>query len=62
MRVKDCMCGEVCWVKPDTKVDEIAKIMNQNLLFQKPLNIPPWLHYIFLFHVALHNSEQKYMP
>ena len=30
MRVKDCMCGEVCWVKPDTKVSEIAKIMNQN--------------------------------
>ena len=30
MRVKDCMCGEVCWVKPDTKIHEIAKIMNQN--------------------------------
>jgi len=24
------MCGEVCWVKPDTKVSDIAKIMNQN--------------------------------
>ena len=30
MRVKDCMCGEVCWVKPDTKIYEIAKIMEQN--------------------------------
>ena len=30
MKVKDCMCGEVCWVKPDTKVYEVAKIMNQN--------------------------------
>jgi len=30
MKVKDCMCGEVCWVKPDTKLYEIAKIMEQN--------------------------------
>ena len=30
MKVKDCMCGEVCWVKPDTKINEIAKIMEQN--------------------------------
>ena len=30
MRVKECMCGEVCWVKPETKVYEIAKIMNEN--------------------------------
>ena len=30
MRVKDCMCGEVCWVKPDTKIYEVAKIMEQN--------------------------------
>ena len=30
MRVKDCMCGEICWVKPDTQVSEIAKIMNEN--------------------------------
>lgn len=30
MRVKECMCGEVCWVKPDTKIYEIAKIMEQN--------------------------------
>ena len=30
MKVKDCMCGEVCWVKPDTKIYEVAKIMEQN--------------------------------
>lgn len=30
MKVKDCMCGQVCSVKPNTKVYEIAKIMNQN--------------------------------
>lgn len=30
MKVKDCMCGEVCCVKPDTKINEVAKIMNQN--------------------------------
>ena len=30
MKVKECMSGEVCWVRPDTKVYEIAKIMNQN--------------------------------
>ena len=30
MKVKDCMCGEVCCVKPDTKVYEVAKIMEKN--------------------------------
>lgn len=30
MKVKDCMCGEVCCVKPDTKINEVAKLMNQN--------------------------------
>ena len=30
MKVKDCMCGEVCCVKPETKVYEIAKLMNEN--------------------------------
>ena len=29
MRVKDCMCREVCWVNPDTKIYEIAKTMNE---------------------------------
>ena len=30
MKIKDCMCGEVCCVKPETKVYEIAKLMNEN--------------------------------
>ncbi len=30
MKVKDCMCGDVCCVKPETKIYEIAKIMEKN--------------------------------
>lgn len=30
MKVKDCMCGDVCCVKPETTVNQIAKIMEQN--------------------------------
>lgn len=30
MKVKDCMCGEVCCVKPETKINEIAKLMEKN--------------------------------
>lgn len=30
MKVKECMCGEVCCVKPETKINEIAKIMEKN--------------------------------
>ena len=30
MKVKDYMCGDVCCVKPETKINEIAKIMQQN--------------------------------
>ncbi len=30
MKVKDCMCNEVCCVKPETKISEVAKIMSQN--------------------------------
>ena len=30
MKIKDCMCGEVYCVKPETKVYEIAKLMNEN--------------------------------
>ena len=30
MKVKDCMCGEVCCVKPETKINEIAKLMMEN--------------------------------
>lgn len=30
MKVKECMCNDVCCVKPDTKVSEVAKLMGQN--------------------------------
>lgn len=30
MKVKDCMCETVCCVKPETKINEIAKLMNDN--------------------------------
>lgn len=30
MKVKDCMCNDVCSVKPDTKIWEVAKLMSQN--------------------------------
>ncbi len=30
MKVKDCMCNDVCYVTPDTKVKEVAKLMAQN--------------------------------
>lgn len=30
MKVKDCMCGDVCCVKPNTKINEIAKLMEKN--------------------------------
>ncbi len=30
MKVKDCMCGQVCYCKPDEAVSEVAKKMCQN--------------------------------
>ena len=30
MKVKDCMCHDVCFVKPETKVSEVAKLMAKN--------------------------------
>lgn len=30
MKVKDCMCGEVYCVKPETTINEIAKVMGKN--------------------------------
>lgn len=30
MKVKECMCNDVCCVKPDTKVTEVAKLMGEN--------------------------------
>lgn len=29
MKVKECMCNDVCCVKPDTKIQEVAKLMGQ---------------------------------
>lgn len=30
MKVKDCMCGEVYCVKPETTINEVAKLMEKN--------------------------------
>lgn len=30
MKAKDCMCNDVCCVTPDTKLNEVAKIMEKN--------------------------------
>lgn len=30
MKVKDCMCNDVCCVKPETKIQEVAKLMGEN--------------------------------
>ena len=30
MQVKECMCQNVCYCKPDTKVSDVAKMMNEN--------------------------------
>lgn len=30
MKVKDCMCKNVCFVKPETKISDVAKLMNEN--------------------------------
>lgn len=30
MKVKDCMCEDVCCVKPETKIYDVAKLMNDN--------------------------------
>ncbi len=30
MKVKDCMCGDVCCVKPETNISEVAKLMQKN--------------------------------
>ena len=30
MKVKDCMCDDMCCVKPNAKVQEVAKLMAQN--------------------------------
>lgn len=30
MKVKECMCNDVCCVQPETKIKEVAKLMSQN--------------------------------
>ena len=30
MKVKDCMCNDVCCVKPDTTLNQVAKLMSEN--------------------------------
>ena len=30
MKVKECMCGNVCYCTPNTKVSDVAKMMNEN--------------------------------
>ena len=30
MKVKECMCGDVCCVEPETKLTEVAKLMEKN--------------------------------
>ena len=30
MKVKECMCENVCYCKPDTKISDVAKMMNEN--------------------------------
>ena len=30
MKIKECMCQDVCFVKPDCKVFDAARIMNEN--------------------------------
>lgn len=37
MKVKDCMCTEVCCVKPETKINEVAKIMYHNHIGSIPV-------------------------
>lgn len=29
MKVKECMCNDVCYVKPETKIQEVAKLMSE---------------------------------
>ena len=30
MKVRECMCGDICYCTPNTKISDVAKIMNQN--------------------------------
>lgn len=37
MKVKECMCNEVCCVKPETNIYEVAKLMNDNHIGSIPV-------------------------
>ena len=37
MKVKECMCDNVCCVKPETKIYEVAKLMNDNHIGSIPV-------------------------
>ena len=30
MKVRECMCGDVCFCTPNTKISDVAKMMNEN--------------------------------
>ena len=37
MKVKDCMCTDVCCVKPETTISDVAKLMSQNHIGSIPV-------------------------
>ena len=37
MKVKDCMCADVCCVKPETTIHDVAKLMCQNHIGSIPV-------------------------
>ena len=37
MKVKDCMCNNVCFAKPETNIQEIAKMMSDNHIGSVPI-------------------------
>ena len=37
MKIKDCMCENVCLASPDTTIKEIAKLMNDNDIGSIPI-------------------------
>ena len=37
MKVKDCMCTDVCCVKPETTIRDVAKLMSQNHIGSIPV-------------------------
>lgn len=37
MKVKDCMCNEICCVKPNATISEVAKLMSENHIGSIPI-------------------------